>query len=119
MIEGLWIVKFLTPNDPSMDLNGGVVVVESGKIFGGDSGYFYIGSMEPSGSGNWNSELTITRHDPGIESVFGDVDQFKLFGSIRLEGEDDCGRPRLMANLAPKDSPLQMTAELIRVADLP
>ena len=70
MIEGLWIVKFLTPNDPSMDLNGGVVVVESGKIFGGDSGYFYIGSMEPSGSSVWSSELTITRHDPSIESVF-------------------------------------------------
>ncbi len=119
MIEGLWIVKFLAPNDPSMDLNGGVVVVESGKIFGGDSGYFYIGSMEPNGSGVWHSELTITRHDPGIESVFGDIDQFKLFGPIKREGEDNLGRPRLIAQLKPKESTLQMTAELIRVADLP
>lgn len=117
MIEGLWVVKFLTPNDPTMELNGGVVVVETGKIYGGDSGYFYVGSMEPSSNGVWNTTITITRHDPDIESIFGDIDTFDLTGQIKRNDKDTTGRPTLIAKLAHNGA--QMTAVLYRVADLP
>lgn len=119
MIEGLWVIKFLTPDDPTMALNGGVVVVETGRIFGGDSGYFYVGSLDPAGKGTWNANVRITRHDPDIESVFGDVDMIELSGSLTHNGEDPSHRPLVRVLLAPTDQSLQMTAIMIRVADLP
>ncbi len=119
MIEGLWVVRFLAPANPEMDLNGGVVVIESGKIFGGDSGYFYVGSLQPIDSGVWSSEVTINRHDPDIISIFGDTDVIHLSGQFKRDGEDGRGRPKLLAELAPHGSDVGTTIELIHVANLP
>jgi T3SS negative regulator,GrlR len=119
VIEGLWVIKFLTPNDPETDLNGGVVVVETGRIFGGDSGYFYIGSIEPASSGIWNAQVRINRHDPDIVSVFGDTDSIELSGTLSRQENDASNRPIIHVQMSPNDNTLTMTAVMIRVADLP
>ena len=102
-----------------MDLNGGVVVVETGRIFGGDSGYFYIGSIEPSGTGLWNATVTINRHDPNIVSYFGDIDSIELSGTLRRQENDASNRPVIYLEMRPDDHALAMTAQMTRVADLP
>lgn len=119
MLEGLWIVRFLEPNDPTADLNGGVAVIESGKIFGGDSGYFYVGEIEPTSNAVWQMKLQITRHDQNIESVFGDVDQFSLIGSSKQIADDDQGRRRLRVELFLLNGEQGLVAELKKVAELP
>jgi hypothetical protein len=47
-VEGLWIVRFGTADDPEIVpgySNAGVVVLETGRIFGGDFGHFYLGDF--------------------------------------------------------------------------
>jgi hypothetical protein len=66
MLEGLWTVRFQNQLIDDQSLNGGVVVIESGRILGGDSGYAYIGDIAPAGSGQWHATVGITRHDPQI-----------------------------------------------------
>lgn len=42
-LEALWTLEFQTNNTWT---NGGVVVLESNKIYGGDSQYYYLGNYE-------------------------------------------------------------------------
>lgn len=119
MIEGLWIVKFLTPNDPQYDLSGGAVVIETGRVLGGDSGYFYVGELDPGEKGRWDIALQVTRHDPTIVSAFGDVDTINLAGFLLEDGVDSFGRSLLLANLRDAVSGMAMTAQLTKVTELP
>jgi hypothetical protein len=43
-VEALWTIKFRMHD--SNDVNGGVVVLDEGKIYGGDSQYYYFGIYE-------------------------------------------------------------------------
>jgi hypothetical protein len=43
-LEALWSVIFLTPE--STRLNAGVIVLETNKLFGGDSWYYYTGKYQ-------------------------------------------------------------------------
>lgn len=43
MLEALWSVEFLST---AQGYGAGVIVLESSRVFGGDSTYFYIGSYE-------------------------------------------------------------------------
>ena len=40
MIEALWAVYFVAPNQG--DFGAGVVVLENGTVRGGDSSYYYV-----------------------------------------------------------------------------
>ena len=119
MIEGLWVIKLLTPDDPSMDLNGGVVVIETDRIFGGDSGYFYIGSLRPAEQNTWSVAVQITRHDPNIESIFGDTDKIELTGTIHKAGKDQQDRSLIKLKMRDNATAIDMTALMTKVADLP
>lgn len=118
-MEGLWVVQFLEPSDPTMDLNGGVVVIETGRILGGDSGYFYLGQIGNQQNGTWPITLTITRHDPNIVSIFGDIDQFALEGTFVRQEQDDKGRPVMIADLMDMPSQAKLVVQLTRVSLLP
>ena len=91
MIEGLWVVEFLAPQVDEFDLNGGVVVIETGRVLGGDSGYVYIGDINPIADG-WSLHVTITRHDSSIMSIFGDLDEYALSGVALVEPSNSSKR---------------------------
>lgn len=119
MIEGLWSVRFLGVGDPSMDLNGGVVVLETSRILGGDSGYYYVGSLGDRGPAGWPLSLSVRRHDPTIISIFGDVDTIELTGTLSTNDQDTTGRSRLLVVLNEVTVGHQVSALLTHVADLP
>ena len=100
MLEGLWIVRFGGTGFESFDLQGGVAVIESCRLFGGDSGYFYVADVQPDGQGTWSVKGSIKRHDPNIESVFGDLDHVPLNGIFQSFEPDELGRPRLSGKFA-------------------
>jgi len=43
-LEALWSVEFVAPGQNN--INAGVVIFESSKLFGGDSWYYYTGSYK-------------------------------------------------------------------------
>ena len=48
-IEALWIARFTDTSMPQLIpgfSNAGVVVLESGRLFGGDAQYYYVGHYE-------------------------------------------------------------------------
>lgn len=91
-IEGLWAVRFGSAQSREADLEGGVAMIESGRIFGGDSGFAYVGTVEIAAQ-KVEGELTIIRHNPKVSSIYGrneDRFQLKFSGSRvnerRIEG---------------------------------
>jgi hypothetical protein len=73
--EGLYVVEFgdvsdLTP--PGMYRNGGVAVLETNRVFGGDSGYYYVGNYSVN-SESIAATIKIVKHDPNWSDAFGDT----------------------------------------------
>lgn len=119
MIEGLWAVRFLGVGDPTMELNGGVVVIETDRLLGGDSGYYYVGELTPNGAHGWDVKLSVQRHDSSIVSIFGDVDTIHLSGALLRGALDEYDRDRLFVSLVDKNSGEHVDAQLTKVANLP
>lgn len=119
MIEGLWVVRFIAPGASEGELNGGVVVIETGRVFGGDSGYYYVGELGQLHHGKWPLSLRVHRHDPQIESVFGDLEDFILIGHLEQIADDQLGRKIIMATLREESGESVLNVKMTRVADLP
>ena len=72
--EALYVVEFgdLAPGGNSYR-NGGVAVLETNRIFGGDSGYYYIGTFSITAN-TIQADARIVRHNNNIAipSVWGD-----------------------------------------------
>jgi hypothetical protein len=72
-IEGLYVVEFgdvAIGGQTYTYWNGGVAVLETNRIFGGDSGYYYLGTYTIKGS-QFESTGKIVKHNPTWEDAFG------------------------------------------------
>lgn len=83
MLEALWSVEFVAN---TQDLGAGVAVFETGRIFGGDSQYYYVGNYAMR-DGLVNAEIEVTHYAGQASSVFGPLKKFNL----KLSGKP--GRP--------------------------
>lgn len=87
-IEGLWIARFGDYTAPNSWENGGVIVIESGRILGGDSGTYYLGNVSIDGEA-FQATFTVTIYDKErSQYAFGN---FKGPIEVHAEGkrEDD------------------------------
>jgi hypothetical protein len=88
-VEALWTVRFGAEGTPVDDLEGGVAMFESGRIFGGDAGFAYIGNFELK-DGRFTGALRILRHHPEWRSLYGMMeDAFELSFAGTLVTEDE------------------------------
>ncbi len=67
-VEGLWTADFEVLAGWR---NGGVVVLETGRIFGGDSQYYYLGKYEVS-RGTMTGKVSVTHYHGQAGTAFGD-----------------------------------------------
>ena len=82
MVEGFWIVQY----EGMKGNGGGVVMFIKGKVFGGDTGYTYIGSYRTQGN-SVKAEVAVRNFLPDIPSVLGVVGDFELNIEGKLEGD--------------------------------
>ena len=73
MIDGLWTVEFVSSNRAGQ----GVVILNNGRLLGGDAGYYYSGTYKVTGA-RIEGIVNVIRFDPKNLSVFGDIDHFAL-----------------------------------------
>ena len=66
MDNGLYSVNFRTP----IGNGSGVVVLNDGRIEGGDAAIYYKGTYTHE-NGNFTANVQTGRHSPGAHSVFG------------------------------------------------
>lgn len=73
MLDGLYAMKFRTP----LGTGAGVVVKHGDKLFGGDSGFAWVGEIADD-AGTLTATAKVTRHDAGMASLFGALNDFRL-----------------------------------------
>ncbi len=117
-VEGMWAVYF---NDASgKQINSGIAVLETGRIFGGDSMMAYLGNYVLSGSkivGN----LKIWAYNPHqfVTTAFGNMGT-PQGDNLTLEGIHDNVKGEMTGHLWVTKSPsLKISARLVKVAELP
>jgi len=79
-IEALWTVSFAS----NLGISGaGVVVFETGRLFGGDPDYIYLGKYDVTPDGQkLTGEVDVSNHSGRLSSIFGGLSDFKL----KIEG---------------------------------
>jgi hypothetical protein len=112
-VEALYVVEFGDVSGFGYR-NGGVAVLETNRIFGGDSGYYYIGDFSVFGD-RIEASVRVTKHNLSWINAFGDDAlqfEIKILGRI---GDDV-----IEAIMERADRPgLRLPLRLMRRATLP
>jgi hypothetical protein len=81
MVEGFWIVQY----EGMQGNGGGVAMFTKGQVFGGDTGYTYLGSYSTLGN-SVKARVMVRNFIPGIPSVVGITGDFELSIDGVVEG---------------------------------
>ncbi len=109
MVDGFWIVQY----EGMKGNGGGVAVFIKGKVFGGDTGYTYMGSYRTQGASVMAS-VKVCNFLPDVPSVIGVVGDFELNINGKLEGDVIKGTGSLANSQA-----VGIALKLTRRANLP
>ena len=91
-LEALYVLQFGDVALGGRYRPGGVVVLKANRIFGGDSGYYYVGTYSVDGKA-LRAHAKIVKHDPAAEDAFGDsgasffIDIAMTIGDKLIEGQ--------------------------------
>ena len=107
-VEALWVLGF--GND--IDYGSGVVVLETNRIFGGDSSFYWTGTYEVS-NGRIKGTINVDRHSSGQPSIVG-PDAY----TMNIEGPVSEKEIELSCTINGQDRPA-LIAILTRTAELP
>jgi hypothetical protein len=110
MLEALWSIEFVS----NLGIYGaGVIIFETGRVFGGDSQYFYVGTCEVKHD-NLEAEINVTHYHGQPFSIFGPLKKFKAKLTGKLQ------EPTMELNGFLLEDPNQrFIVRLIKRADLP
>jgi hypothetical protein len=109
MVEGFWIVQY----EGMKGNGGGVAMFIKDKVFGGDTGYTYMGSYQTQGN-IVKAQVKVHNFLPNIPSVLGVVGDFELNIDGTLEGDVIRG-----TGTVPNAQAVGIALRLTRKADLP
>jgi hypothetical protein len=85
-IDGFWVVRFTA----AQVSGSGVVVFTNGRLFGGETGFYYIGNYDTDG--NIVKARVMVRHfDPAVPSGFGISGDYELDVSVVLRDAELVG----------------------------
>ncbi|KAA5804581.1 hypothetical protein F1654_00805 [Alkalicaulis satelles] len=83
MQSGLYVSRFRTPLDDA----GGVIYIDGNRVYGGDTGMYYVGEIISEGE-EVRVTLRVRQHDDSRQSVFGDHRDFRLSLTGRKRGAE-------------------------------
>lgn len=117
-IEALWAIRFASHlNGTIIDKSGGVIVLETERLFGGDSGAFYTGRYSLTERDQVSFTVQTGVHDNSVPSIFGGpLVPLKFTGTARVSKDQKRMDVRLIVDGQPN---LGIVAIMTRVAELP
>lgn len=110
MLEAMYGVEFVSNQN---DGGYGVVILETGRILGGDSSFVFVGSYEVK-NGIVQANVRCTNDRNLLQSVFGDIQEFNL----NLKGTPEYKGFKLVGHMV-ENPAMQIEIKLTRRAELP
>jgi T3SS negative regulator,GrlR len=89
-VDALWTIEFETA---SRWTNGGVVVLDAGRIFGGDSQYYFQGTYRFA-AGGLTADIHVSHYHGAVQTAFGDAARefdVKIEADVAKDGQDVFG----------------------------
>jgi hypothetical protein len=112
--EALYVVQFGDVAHGGHYRPGGVLVLWANRIFGGSSGYYYLGEYSADEK-TLEFSAKIVKHDPAAEDPFGERTAF-----FNVVGQLAIGAEIMEGQMERPDHPgLPLPLRLIRKEDLP
>ena len=119
-VEGMWAIYF--GDVDQQQVNSGVLVLETERIFGGDSLMAYKGTYGVA-NGTIEASALIWAYNPTIDvvSAFGEVSPSPSTVSLQGQiGSDNNGSPMISAQIWQEQNPtVKLPARLVKISDLP
>ncbi len=85
-VDGFWIAQF----SGTEVCGSGVVLFSNGKLFGGETGFYYIGTYESDGK-IVKARVMIRNFDPAIPSGFGIIGDYEMDVSAMVQDDKIVG----------------------------
>jgi hypothetical protein len=86
MLEGFWILTLRSSDVTS----GGVMILAKGKIFGGDNGFYWIGTYVADQQ-LIKGRVMVRNFDPEVKSVLGVPGDYEMHFSGNIQGDTITG----------------------------
>jgi hypothetical protein len=86
MIDGFWLVNAEATGGTA----GGVVVFANGKVFGGDSGFYYLGTYQEK-NGIVKARVAVHNFDPAIVNILSVAKDYELNVAATMKDETMTG----------------------------
>ncbi|NJL22851.1 MAG: hypothetical protein HC895_21770 [Leptolyngbyaceae cyanobacterium SM1_3_5] len=109
-MEAMYGLEFVSNTS---DGGYGVVVMETGRVFGGDSSFVYIGSYKVEND-IVKAEVKCTNDRGFLQSIFGDMKEF----NIKLEGRPQRNEFVLQGHVV-ENPQMKIGVKFTRRAELP
>lgn len=90
MVDGFWIVRTIV----SQGTGGAVVILTSGKLLGGDNGFYFMGTYYAD-QVSMKAHVTVHNFDPAVPSIFGITGEYELEVSATVQGDTMVGTAML------------------------
>lgn len=84
-LEALWSLQFASNQEMA---GGGVIIFETGRVFGGDHACTYVGNYSLD-NGVLEMTIHISRYNQDIPTIFGDFDEFDITLTGKYDGEQN------------------------------
>ncbi len=90
VLSGLWTIEFSTN---AGDMPGGVFIFQKGRIYGGNSGFFYLGNYIID-SDSINAKIEVVNSSSGANPIFGSLKNSTLilWGRVQAPEMELTGR---------------------------
>jgi len=111
MLEALWSIEFRSSTGAQ---GAGIVVLETGRVLGGDSWFTIIGEYRSPQAGQVEASVQVKRYKPGSAMIFGNFNQVDLKLSGKAERESIALHGYVVGN-----PQLQVEVRLARREELP
>ncbi|QOY51398.1 GrlR family regulatory protein [Candidatus Sulfurimonas baltica] len=112
MIEGLWLVEFQNVQNAG----SGVVVFETGRIFGGDSAYYYLGEYS-SVHHKFTAKIDVNKHNSSLPNIFHPLTNITILFQEQ-DISNGFGNTILIGHLQ-EDTSRQIAVKFTKLAELP
>ncbi|PTR06588.1 type III secretion system (T3SS) negative regulator GrlR [Nitrosospira sp. Nsp5] len=114
MLEAMYGVEF---SSDMGDMGYGVVILETGRIFGGDSSYIYVGGYAYE-NGLLKATVRVENDRKVLTSIFGNIDKFTLVGTVNME-ENNKHQAFIMNGHMVENPAMKIAVKFTRRAELP
>lgn len=96
MVDGFWLLQY----EGIQGNGGGVLVLLNGRVFGGDSAYYYMGSYQTIGP-TLKARVQVRKFLPGVANALGVEGDFELDVVGAVEGNVIRGTASLVSTAGP------------------